>query len=86
MPADRPVERPADPEALDQALEVAASQGDAAALAEGYELAAALAAAEGADPAAHFFRTHAYVWALVAGDARMAEDLAQALRRDGRLD
>lgn len=82
MSAEPPVDR----EALDARLHAAAANGDAASLTKGYRQAAAMAEAAGAADAAAFFRTHAYVWALVAGDGQAAEALAQALRREGRLD
>ncbi len=71
---------------LDARLRAAAQAGDAAMLAHGYRQAADRATGAGAADAAGFFLTHAYVWALVAGDAAMAEALAARLRRQGRLD
>ncbi len=82
MPAEPPVDR----QALDARLQAAARAGDAPALVEGYRLAADLATRASRPDEAGFFLTHAYVWALVAGDQRSAEVLAAALRRAGRLD
>ena len=79
-------ERVADLAALDARLLEAARSGDAAALADGYRLAAQHVAAGGNPDAAGFFLTQAYVWALVAGEAATALGLAQALRAQGRLD
>jgi hypothetical protein len=78
-----PAEPKEDNAALEARLQAAARAGDAGTLARGYVL-----AAERADrpDEAGFFLTHAYVWALVAGDGPAAERLAAALRRDGRLD
>lgn len=78
---------PADPDrdaaALDARLQEAARAGDAGTLATIYRCAAQ--STERPDEAG-FLLTHAYVWALVAGDAPTAEALALALRREGRLD
>ncbi len=71
---------------LDARLKAAAAEGDAATLTGLYRLAGDLGAARGATDAAAFFWTQAHVWALVAGDEAQAEDLAQRLRRGGRLD
>jgi len=79
MPAD-PVD---DRAALDARLQEAARAGDAGSLASLYRRAAA--STEQPDEAG-FFLTHAYVWALVAGDAPAAASIAAALRRNGRLD
>ena len=72
--------------ALDARLQVAAKAGDAVALARDYRCAADHAARDGNEDAAGFYLTHAYVWALVAGDAAGAASLARDLRRQGRLD
>jgi hypothetical protein len=81
-----PVEPPIEPASLDARLQRAARGGDARALAEGYGLAAQRAERAGRADEAGFFLTHAYVWALVVGEAPLAERLAAALRRQGRLD
>ena len=78
-----PAEPDSETAALDACLEAAARDGDAGTLALAYQRAAERA--ERPDEAG-FFLTHAYVWALVAGDGLAAESLADALRRDGRLD
>jgi hypothetical protein len=83
MGASMPADPDLDAAALDAWLQAAARDGDASTLAAVYQRAAHRA--ERPDEAG-FFLTHAYVWALVAGDARAAESLADALRRDGRLD
>jgi hypothetical protein len=75
-----------DPAGLDKELRQAARDGDTLALARGYATAAGMADAQGDPDAAGFYRTHAYVWALVAGDDGAAKRLAQALRQAGRLD
>jgi hypothetical protein len=82
MPAEPSVDR----QALDARLQAAARADDAPALVEGYRLAADLAVRARHPDEAGFFLTHAYVWALVAGDDSSAEALASALRRAGRLD
>jgi hypothetical protein len=71
---------------LDEQLRQAARDGDTGALARGYATAACIAEVRGDPDAAGFYRTHAYVWALVDGDDRAAERLAQALREAGRLE
>ena len=81
-----PVEPPIEPASLDARLQRAARGGDARALAEGYGLAAQRAERAGRADEAGFFLTHAYVWALVAGDRSTARSLARALRLQGRLD
>jgi hypothetical protein len=79
-------ETAADLAALDARLQAAARAGDAVALARDYRCAADHAARDGKEDAAGFYLTHAYVWALVAGDAAGAASLARDLRRQGRLD
>ena len=74
------------PAALDSRLLAAAGRGDARDLALAYELAAHRADHAGRRDEAGFFLTHAYVWALVAGEEPLAERFAAALRRSGRLD
>jgi hypothetical protein len=71
---------------LDEQLRRAARDGDTAALSRGYATAACIAEASGNPDGAGFYRTHAYVWALVAGDDSAANRLAQALREAGRLE
>lgn len=67
-------------EALDRALLDAHARGDTGALIGLY---AAAADASGDDQAAGFFLTHAYVFALEAGDAR-TDHLRHALVTLGR--
>jgi len=81
MPADDRSDR----QQLDRALQAAVRAGDAGTLARGYVAAANLALADGQEPAAAFFLTHAYVWALVAGD-EAAAPIAARLHDMGRLD
>lgn len=81
-----PVELPIDRQGLDARLRAAARVADAAAMAQGYGLAAERAERAGRTDEAGFFLTQAYVWALVAGDTPTALRLAQSLRRQGRLD
>lgn len=71
---------------LDARLQEAARAGDTGALAQAYRHAAEIAAEDRNPDAAGFFLTHAYVWALVAGDEPGARTMEQALRRQGRLD
>ncbi len=75
----------ADRAALDARLREAARAGDAPTLCRGYRCAADRAAASGRLDEAGYFLTHAYVWALVGGHGPEADELAQALRRQGRL-
>lgn len=82
MPAEPQVETVA----LDTRLRRAASCGDARDLALAYRLAAERADEAGRPDEAGFFLTHAYVWALVAGETPRAEQFARALRHQGRLD
>jgi hypothetical protein len=81
-----PIEGSIDPTALDNRLQRAASRGDARDLALAYRMAAERADHAGRTDEAGFFLTHAYVWALVAGETPLAEPLARALRHQGRLD
>ncbi len=74
-----------DRQKLDRALQAAERTGDASTLARGYETAANLTLADGQEPAAGFFLTHAYVWALVAGD-EAAASIAARLNDMGRLE
>ena len=74
MWASMPAEPTDDPATLDAALQEAARAGDAGRLASAYQRAAERA--RGADEAG-FFLTHAYVWALVAGDGPAAARLAR---------
>ena len=68
---------------LDQALLNAHARGDRASLITLYEQAGTMAGYDGADEAAGFYLTHAYVFALEAGDGRAGE-LYQRLRAAGK--
>ena len=68
---------------LDRELLAAHAAGDTAELVRLYAAAAEASDAAGRPEAAGFYRTHAYVFALVLGDAR-ADALHARLKADGR--
>lgn len=68
---------------LDRALRALHGSGRSRELCALHRLAARYWAADPAQAAFH--RTHAYVYALEAGDARAEADMAAALRAEGRL-
>lgn len=71
-------------ETLGQVLLNAHASGDSALIAKAYLTVADLAEADGDSDQAAFFLTHAWVYALEAGDP-LAEAIRARLARDGRV-